>query len=114
MINVNMNSDTMQQQPEQQRVESITMAQSDVSASSGQSEQVTSDDLPESVIHFENSDNKCSNKTGASVTSISNGHGNISKSWYARCNRWRSQSCDRRQKNSMMRYSWNTMNGRLV
>lgn len=34
-----------------------------------------------------------------------NGH-SIAKSWYARCNRWRSQSCDRR-KNSSIRYSWN-------
>lgn len=34
-----------------------------------------------------------------------NGH-NIAKSWYARCNRWRSQSCDRR-KSSSIRYSWN-------
>lgn len=33
----------------------------------------------------------------------------ISKSWYARCNnRWRSQSCDRKQKNMVIRYSWNT------
>lgn len=34
---------------------------------------------------------------------------NISKSWYARCNnRWRSQSCDRKHKNMVIRYSWNT------
>lgn len=34
---------------------------------------------------------------------------NISKSWYARCNnRWRSQSCDRKHRNMVMRYSWNT------
>lgn len=39
-----------------------------------------------------------------------NGH-NIAKSWYARCNRWRSQSCDRR-KTSIVRYSWNTINNR--
>lgn len=36
---------------------------------------------------------------------------NIAKSWYARCNRWRSQSCDRR-KISTVRYSWNTINNR--
>lgn len=34
---------------------------------------------------------------------------NIARSWYARCNRWRSQSCDRR-KNTSVRYSWNTNN----
>lgn len=39
---------------------------------------------------------------------------NIAKSWYARCNRWRSQSCDRR-KCSTVRYSWNnTINNRPV
>lgn len=32
----------------------------------------------------------------------------IAKSWYARCSRWRSQSCDRR-KHSAIRYSWNNM-----
>lgn len=32
---------------------------------------------------------------------------NIAKSWYARCNRWRSRSCDRR-KTTTIRYSWNT------
>lgn len=36
---------------------------------------------------------------------------NISKSWYARCNRWRSQSCDRR-KSSSVRYSWNIVSNR--
>lgn len=41
-----------------------------------------------------------------------NGH-NIARSWYARCNRWRSQSCDRR-KNTTIRYSWNTNTNRQV
>lgn len=36
---------------------------------------------------------------------------NIAKSWYARCHRWRSQSCDRR-KNASIRYSWNANNNR--
>lgn len=31
---------------------------------------------------------------------------NINKSWYARCNRWRSQSCDRKSRNGSLRYSW--------
>lgn len=31
---------------------------------------------------------------------------NINKSWYARCNRWRSQSCDRKSRISSLRYSW--------
>lgn len=42
--------------------------------------------------------------TRNSCTSV-NGQ-NIAKSWYARCNRWRSQSCDRR-KTTTIRYSWN-------
>lgn len=37
---------------------------------------------------------------------------NIAKSWYARCNRWRSQSCDRRKCSTIVRYSWNTVNNR--
>lgn len=49
--------------------------------------------------------------TRNSCTSI-NGH-NIAKSWYARCNRWRSQSCDRR-KATTIRYSWNTNANRPV
>lgn len=43
----------------------------------------------------------CSNVNGQS----------IAKSWYARCNRWRSQSCDRR-KHSAVRYSWNLIDNR--
>lgn len=31
----------------------------------------------------------------------------VNKSWYARCSRWRSQSCDRKNKNVFLRYSWN-------
>lgn len=45
--------------------------------------------------------NSCSNMNGQS----------IAKSWYARCNRWRSQSCDRR-KHTATRYSWNMVNHR--
>lgn len=54
------------------------------------------------------------NNDNNSVAAVSNrsasGAGtNISKSWYARCNnRWRSQSCDRKHKNMVIRYSWNT------
>lgn len=47
--------------------------------------------------------NSCSNMNGQSVA----------KSWYARCNRWRSQSCDRR-KNTAIRYSWNMIGNRPV
>lgn len=45
--------------------------------------------------------NNCSNANGQS----------IAKSWYARCNRWRSQSCDRR-KHTSTRYSWNMISNR--
>lgn len=36
---------------------------------------------------------------------IANGK-DIARSWYARCSRWRSLSCERR-KNRSLRYSWN-------
>lgn len=55
------------------------------------------------------------NKTLLPLTRCSfmqNSSGNnqsTSKSWYSRCNRWRSLSSDRR-KNSTLRYSWNTGN----
>lgn len=45
--------------------------------------------------------NNCSNMNGQS----------IAKSWYARCNRWRSQSCERR-KQPTTRYSWNMIGNR--
>lgn len=45
--------------------------------------------------------NSCSNMNGQSVA----------KSWYARCNRWRSQSCERR-KHTASRYSWNMIGNR--
>lgn len=47
--------------------------------------------------------------TIAAIVPNSGGGAHISKSWYARCNnRWRSQSCDRKHKNMVIRYSWNT------
>lgn len=57
--------------------------------------------------------NDDNNSSTIAITSNINGSGtctgtNIGKSWYARCNnRWRSQSCDRKHKNMVMRYSWN-------
>lgn len=47
--------------------------------------------------------NNCSNMNGQSVA----------KSWYARCNRWRSQSCERR-KQTATRNSWNMIGNRPV
>lgn len=54
------------------------------------------------------------NKTSLPLTrssfmrsSSGNNNQSTSKSWYARCNRWRSLSSDRR-KNPTLRYSWDT------
>lgn len=43
--------------------------------------------------------------------SMANGK-DIARSWYARCNRWRSLSCERR-KNRSMRYSWNMVGNQM-
>lgn len=97
----------------------------------GNAATVTNGVLLSSSAHYQNSDNleKCHDQnkklapvncsaasTNATVTSsnISVNGVNINKSWYARCNRWRSQSCDRKHKNSTVRYSWNTINNRLM
>lgn len=46
-----------------------------------------------------------------SSCSLANGK-DITRSWYARCNRWRSLSCERR-KNKSNRYSWNTIGNQM-
>lgn len=60
------------------------------------------------------SQSQCNNQSALSRTVVRNSCGSVNgqiigKSWYARCNRWRSQSCDRR-KNSSVRYSWSIQN----
>lgn len=61
------------------------------------------------VIHSGNANNNgvTSLKATEKITNSNNKTMTLNKSWYARCSRWRSQSCDRKNKNSFLRYSWN-------
>lgn len=108
------NSDAQQSTENIETLKKIPTKNSSQSSSEHQQE-IAETGNDKCLDSFKTSSVSTKNKTSLPQTrssfmrSSSGNNQSTSKSWYARCNRWRSLSSDRR-KNPTLRYSWNTGN----